>query len=155
MDNLPDIFNTPLVPEEINKFWEDAASVAGDMAPKDILVISCPLGNEGRDKAQLLKMLQACKLEDYQYNLIELPADTLIAWYRLREQLKPRYILLVGIEPQQLGMSVIFMPHQVSRFDEAVWVFTWSVPQLEQYPDAKKHLWGYGLKPVFIDRSFG
>ncbi len=154
MDNLPDIFNTLLVPEQINEFWEDAGSVAGNMAPKDTLVITCPLGNEGKDRAQLLKMLQACKLEDHQYNLIELPEDKLIGWHRLKEALKPRYILLVGIDPQQLGMSVVFMPHQVSRFDQAVWVFTWSIPQLEQYPEAKKHLWQYGLKPVFVEQSF-
>lgn len=155
MDNLPDIFNTPLVPEAINEFWEDAGAVTENMAPKDILVITVPLGNEGRDQAQLLKMLQACKLEEHQYNLIELPADKSVAWHRLKDKLQPHYILLVGTEPQQLGMSVVFMPHQVSRFDAAVWIYTWSVPQLEQYPEAKKHLWGYGLKPVFVDKSFG
>ncbi len=154
MDSLPDIFNTPVVSDQINDFWEEPDVFTGEMASRDTLVISCPLGNDGRDKAQLLKMLQACKLEERHYNFLELPSDKFIAWHRLKDRLQPRNIILVGVEPQQLGMSVVFMPHQVSRFDNAIWIYTWSVPQLEQYPDAKKHLWQYGLKPVFVDRSF-
>lgn len=155
MDLLPDIFNTAIVPETVNDFWKEEGLPTDNLPPRDVLVITRPLGNEGKDQSQLLKMLQACKLEEAQYNRVELPDASLLAWHRIKDQLKPRYVILIGVDPQQLGLSVVFMPHQVSRFDNTVWVYTWSIPQLEQYPEAKKHLWQYGLKPVFVDRSFG
>jgi hypothetical protein len=125
------------------------------MAPLDTLVISLPLETGGAAEMQLVKMLQACQLSPDAYNLLQLEPEKKIAWHQLRDALKPKNIILLGITAEQLGIGIYFMPHQVNRFNERSWVPTLSVPELEQQPDIKKHLWNYGLKPVFVEKIYG
>lgn len=154
MDSLPDIFNNEIIPSDIDRFWADNDPLLDHKEPRPVLVITCPLENEGKDQEQLLKMLQACRIDSTKLHILELPEQKRLAWHLIREKLNPKYVFLVGVEPEQLGMSVMLMPNQVTQFDGAVWIITWSMPVLEKNPDAKRHLWNYGLKPVFIERSF-
>jgi len=154
MDFPPDIISSPVVNEEWNAFWEDISPLIKDMPVRDTLVISLPLEASDPGMPQLRKMLQACNLAENDYNLLQVTEDQKIAWYQLREQLRPRQVITLGIGPQQLGLSVFFMPHQVNRFNDVSWLPTLDIPRLEQNPDIKKHYWSYGLKPVFIEKAY-
>ncbi len=148
------IINTDIISDKYNVFWEDISNFISGMNPLDTLVISLPIAGDA-EKQQLQKMLQACGLSPTDYNLVELAADQNIAWHQLRDGLKCKNVVLLGVEPAQLGVSVYFMPHQVNRFNDCCWIPTLSIPQLEQNTDVKKHLWNYGLKPVFVEKAHG
>ncbi|XZF14699.1 hypothetical protein ACTHGU_01035 [Chitinophagaceae bacterium MMS25-I14] len=152
MDN---IINTPIISSDLDAFWSDFPAKSEWKVPCGNLVLTHPFAQGSVSDVQLQKILKACTLSEDQYNVIQLPADQKIAWHKLRDLLKPRNVILFGIEPAQLGVSVHFMPHQVNRFNDCSWIPTLDIEQLEQYPDIKKHLWNYGLKPVFVDRVYG
>lgn len=155
MDEQINIINTKVVSEEWNAFWEDITPMVADMRPLDTLVLSTPFEPGSATETQLQKMLLACQLQPGQYNLLLLTEHQKLAWHQLRNKLKPKNIVLLGISADQLGISIQFMPHQVNRFNDCNWMPTLSVPQLEEYPDIKKHLWNYGLKPVFVEKIYG
>lgn len=155
MDNAPDIIKTQIIPDTYNQFWSDVSPRIKGMDPLDNLVVSLPLEAGSATETQLLKMLQACALTPGTYNLLQLPAEDKIAWHQLRDALKPKNIILLGVTAEQLGIAIHFMPHQVNRFNDCSFIPTLSVPELEQQPDIKKHLWNYGLKPVFVEKIYG
>jgi hypothetical protein len=155
MEEQINIINTKVIPEDWNAFWEDISPLVADMQPQDTLVLSQPFPTGSATENQLQKMLAACQLQPNQYNIIQLTDDQKIAWHQLREWLKPDKVILLGVSTDQLGISIQFMPHQVNRFNDCSWMPTLSIPQLEEYPDIKKHLWNYGLKPVFVDKIYG
>lgn len=126
-----------------------------ELTPKPVMIISTPYQTGSAEETQLIKMLQACKLEPADYNIIQLPEDQVVSWHILRDQLDIRTIMLLGISPEQLGVSVQLMPHQVARFNDRNWIPTSSLPELMQYAEIKSHVWNYGLKPVFIDKVYG
>lgn len=147
------LLNTDIIKNSNDVFWNDIAGITNGMECLPVLVISKPLIDEAQ-QLQLQKMMQACKLSDKDYNLLTLTENQNIAWHKLRDKLSPQYIILLGITPEQLGISIFFMPHQVNRFDDRSWLPTLSIPELELQPDVKKHLWNYGLKPVFIEKAY-
>ncbi len=154
MNGDTSIIKTNIISDKYNIFWDDISQFTAGMKPLDTLVISQPLAND-TERQQLQKMLQACTLSPADYNLLEIGADTNVAWHQLRDALKCKNLLLLGIEASQLGVSIYFMPHQVNRFNDCSWIPTLSIPQLEQNTDVKKHLWNYGLKPVFVEKAHG
>jgi hypothetical protein len=156
MSLLPPIFNTPVLSDDFDAFWKNRFEADGlSLHPRPTLVLTHPLTSGSADAAQLVRMLQACQLSPDDYHILDLAPAERLAWHHLRDHLKPRNILLLGIEADQLGVGIQFMPHQVNRFNDCSWLPTLSIPQLEQYTDIKKHLWNYGLKPVFIDKVYG
>jgi len=56
------------------------------------------------------------------------------------------------VHPKQLGISVLFRLFAPNHFNEKIFIAAPSLAEMEQQPDAKKQLWGQGLKPVFIDK---
>lgn len=155
MDQLPDIINTDLISKESDRLWQDTSHLLKDLNPRKVVVLSGPFKNEDEESALLTKMLAACKLTPGEYHLILLQEDDLLAWPLIREATQPSQVILLGVEPSQLGMAVQFMPHQVSRFDERSWIPSASLSTLIEQPAIKNHLWNYGLKPVFIDKVYG
>lgn len=154
MQEFPDIIDTEIITARWDEFWKNIPGI-DELAPKDVLVLSGTFEPGSAEETQLSKILAACNLTVGDYNLIPVPDGDLMAWYRLREQLKPKHVILFGVSPEQLGVSVYFMPHQVNRFNDASWIPTLSLQELEQNPDVKKHLWNYGLKPVFVEKAYG
>jgi hypothetical protein len=154
MDARPDIINSPVISSEWDIFWEEVPELTKGMESRETLVFTLPVAAGSADFQQLQKIFQACELKEGDYNLIELTTENGVSWLHLREVLRPRYVILFGIEPIQLGISAIFMPHQVNRFQDICWIPTLSVSKLSEYPDIKKHLWNYGLKPVFVEKAF-
>lgn len=155
MSDIPDILNTPVLPAHYDDFWTDEQHLLDGLEPKETLFITQPFEDSDATAAKLQAIIKACNLAEDHYHILKLTVQTNIAWHLLRDKLQPKYIVMLGIEPEQLALSVQFMPHQVSRFDNCAFIPTLSVEQLDVYPDIKKHFWSYGLKPVFVDKVYG
>lgn len=155
MSEIPDILNTPIVPPATDAFWQDANGALNDYTPRPALFISAPIEAGSAAMTSLENMIKACKLQPDDYNLIFLPAGEPLAWHLMQQKLQPKYVVILGIDLSQLALSVVLMPHQVSRFSQCSFIPTASIHELNQYPDIKKHFWEYGLKPVFVDKVYG
>jgi hypothetical protein len=151
MSDIPDIIDTPIVTSNWDAFWQAGALPQ----PVDVLVVSQPYEAGSKEETQLHKMLQACLLDLRQCHILHLTAEENIAWHQLRDAATPKAVLLLGIHPQQLGISAMFRLFTPNKFDDRIWVASPSLAELELQPDAKKQLWVNGLKPVFVDKSTG
>lgn len=138
---------------EYDVFWDEEILKNKGLQPKPVLVIAQKTAVP-EDSILLKKIIDACKLSPEQYNLLELNENEQIAWHLLRDELNISTIILFGIEPSRLGVSIQLMPHQTNRFDNCNWIPTASMQQMAAYPEIKTHLWNYGLKPVFIDKIY-
>jgi hypothetical protein len=106
-----------------------------------------------QDQVQLNKMLQACQLTEEQFYILHI--DKPWPWHKLREKLKPKVVLLLGVHPNELGISALFRLFIPNHFDDCLWIPSLSLADLEKQPDTKKQLWIHGLKPVFVDKTIG
>ena len=145
------IIKSNLVSAAYDPLWDDVTDLVKDAAPKPVLILVHEHDNIAAE-AQLLKMLEACKLVPYQYNIVQLGKDRKAAWHKLQELLDPRIVFLVGVHPSQLGISSLFRLNAPNHFNDRVWLPTVSLSELEQRPDMKKQLWTEGMKPVFVDK---
>lgn len=154
MEEMPEIIRTDIISDSNDLFWNPSPSWTQGLAPRPVLVISRPFGKETPEAVQIGKILAACKLGSDTYHILHFPETAVCAWHQLRDTLHPSTVMLFGIPPEQLGISVHFMPHQLNRFDRASWITTSELTELMSQPDIKNHLWNYGLKPVFIDGAY-
>ncbi len=145
------IIKSDIVSPEYDVLWDDIGALVQGASPRDILILVNTFAPGGTEEPQLLKMLEACKLTPAQYNIIQLDNNKVVAWHQLRERLDPRIIFLIGILPAQLGISSLFVLNAPNRFNDRIWLPTISLAGLEQNPDAKKHLWTNGMRPIFVD----
>ena len=150
-----DIIRTSIVDPASDVFWNYTATLTKENATKPVLILvqAYPVGSA--DELQLQKMLGACGLKEEQYNIILLADGQKAAWHSLREELDPKVIFLIGVTPEQLGISALFQAHVPNNFNDRVWLPTLSLSELEQQPATKKQLWQSGMKPIFIDKAFG
>jgi len=154
MSDIPDIINTQIISSEYDIFWTSADEVQS-LHSKPVLICSRPYTDGSAEEVQLKKMLQACQLTEQDYNVIQFEPDSRIAWHYLRDSLQVRSILLLGVTPDQLGVSAQLMPHQLSRFNNCNWIVTDTLETLLQRTEIKTHLWNYGLKPAFVEKVYG
>lgn len=154
MTDIPDIINTDIIDQQTDRFWDESTEKFAGLEPRPTLIISLPFLPGSPEEVQLTRMLQACKLEAEDYNVLQLETSEFLAWHQVRDILKPVNIIVLGISLEQLGINILLMPHQVSRFNERSWVVTSSLPDIIGNPDIKNHVWQYGLKPVFIDKVY-
>lgn len=151
MSDFPDIISTAIIDNKQDEFWRALPPEVSQLPQKDTMVITLPmLANED---GQLQKMMQACKLDAKDYNVVQMKESEPISWHQLRDTLKPGTVLLLGVLPEQLGISAQFYMFAPNRFSDCIWIAAPSLAQLEQQPDAKKQLWTTGLKPVFVDKT--
>jgi hypothetical protein len=154
MNDLPDIFHSPVISHVWDAFWEDLpAGTVPD--PCYTVLISLPFLPNSPEAMQLAKMMEACQCPPDHYRVIQVQANQQAAWHKIRAAWQPKYIILLGIQPAQLGILVSLMPYQVNRFNGCCWIPTLSLEGLAASADIKKHTWNYGLKPVFIDKAYG
>ena len=153
MNDFSNLLSTDIISSDYDIFWTTSEHVK-QLEPRPVLIASNPFKEGSADEMQLKKMLQACQLKDEDYHIIQFEANTQIAWHSLRDHLKIKSILMLGVAPHQLGVSAQFMPHQLSRFNDCNWILTDSLDTLQQRPEIKTHLWNYGLKPAFIDKVY-
>ena len=145
-----DIIKSDIVDAQWNPLWDDIAAHIKDISTKPVLVLSTKYDAGSAEETQLVKMLQACKLTTEQYNVIQLAEDQKIAWHKLKEELKPEKILLLGIHPRQLGISALFGLNEVNHFGDCMFIPTLSLNELGKQDEMKKQLWNNGLKPTFV-----
>jgi hypothetical protein len=149
-DNL-NIIKSKIVSSNWDIFWADTIA---DELPKTTLVLSTPYQAGSAEEAQLQKILQACALTADSYHIIQVEAEQQVSWHRVRDKIKPEFVILFGVMPQQLGIAAMFRLNEPNRFNDCIWVPTLSIQDLEKQSDAKKQLWINGLKPVFVDKVF-
>jgi len=148
------IIKSDLISAKYDALWQDIAPVIKDATPKPVLVLINNYAPGSPDEAQVLKMMESCKLGPEQYNIIQIGTDQQIAWHKLRDQLDPKIVLLIGILPVQLGISSLFKLNIPNHFNDRIWLATLSLSELEKYPDVKKQLWINGMKPVLADKTY-
>ncbi len=154
MNNYIDIIQANILGEDWDSFWVSVDNVVTQGAIKPVLILTKKYENSA-EEVQLQKMLQACNLAAEQYNILQLQEQQLVAWHLVKEKLSPKFILLIGIPPTQLGISALFKLNEFNHFSDCIWIPTLSLKEWETQPETKKQLWVGGLKPVFIDKSFG
>jgi len=148
------LFNTDLIPSDFDVFWKGQDE--GELfASRPVLVITRQFTPGSEEGTQLRKMLEACKLSENQYHLVQMKEHELASWPILRERYQPRIVFLVGILPAQLGIAALFVPNQPCRFNDCVWLATASLPELNASTPLKTQLWNNGMKPIFIEQSSG
>lgn len=143
------ILNTDIIKTSEDIFWNELPDGSNTNRETILIVLSKPVMAGSAEEIQLQKMMQACQLDGNQYHLIQIEQP--IAWHKLRDTLKPKAVLLLGIHPRELGISAIFHLYAPNNFDGCVWIPSIPLHELEQQPEAKKQLWLHGLKPVFVD----
>lgn len=149
------IINSDLIPRDYDIFWQDPASVINNAEPRPVLILVNDHEQNSHEQVQLQKMIEACKLQPDQYNIIKIKKDQMVAWHILRDRLMPKIIFLIGILPPQLGISALFRLNEPNSFNDCTWLPTISILEQEQFPDVKKQLWVNGMKPVFVDKKYG
>ena len=146
------IIRSEVISNKYDVLWGDVSSVTKDAGPKTVLILVNECEEQSPEDQQLRKMLDACKLTGEQYNIIRLQKDQQIAWHRLREQLEPKIVFLIGVMPLQLGISAFFKLNEPNNFGECTWLPTLDIRELDKFADVKKQLWINGMKPLFIDK---
>jgi len=152
MTDFPRILNTEIIDTETDIFWDNKPDITGDMQPKEVLIVSVIFDEGSAQETQLNKILEACKLNQDKYNIIQLPENAKVAWHQLKNTLQPEVVLVFGVHPRDLGISALFRLNSVNNFDGITVVPTLSLHNLEQEPQAKKDLWVNALKPLFADK---
>jgi len=148
------IIKSDLVSSEYDVLWQDIGQIVKNATPKPVMVLINTYPPGSPDETQLLKMLEVSKLSPEQYNIVQIEKNTPVAWHKLRDQLDPKVVFLIGILPAQLGISSLFKLNAPNHFNDRIWLATLSLGELEQFPDVKKQLWTNGMKPIFVDKVF-
>ncbi len=148
------IIDSDVLTSKYDELWSEPTVKVKNMIPAPVLVITSEL-NSAEERAQLQKMLDACKITADAVNTISLMPEEQIAWHKLNHLLQPRVVFLFGIMPVQLGISSLFRLCEMNRFDGAIWLPAPGIAALEQQPELKRQLWLSGMKPVFLDGVAG
>ena len=138
-----------------DSFWEDTSAITAIADVRPVLILTTPYSDDGREEIQLQKMLVASGLQPEQYNIVQIESTQKVAWHQLREKLNPKVVFLIGISPTQLGISAMFQLNIVNHFNSLLWLPTISLAGLEQNAELKKQLWVSGMKPLFVDKTYG
>ena len=155
MNEYVNIIKSDIVLPQYDELWNDVDPLLNGGTPKPVLVLVNKFADSSQEPAQLQKMLDACKLSNDQYNLVQLAEGQYAAWHQLRTALNPKIIFMIGVLPAQLGISAMFQLNGPNKFSDCIWLPTLSLSALEQQADVKKHLWGNGMKPILVDKAYG
>ena len=99
-------------------------------------------------KELLLKMLKAVKLEDNQFQIIQIPSGSSISCESLIHLQSKAKILAFGITPADLHMNIKASLYQTTQLEEASLLFSDSLSALIKSPALKKPLWT-ALQTIF------
>ncbi|GAA4455319.1 hypothetical protein [Rurimicrobium arvi] len=144
----PEIFNTPLVRADIDSLWDEQNYPPLNQC--DTLVISRPYASGSDAEQQLQRMLGACKLDASAYQILFVNETASFAWHKLKSLSGATKVLLLGVQPSQLGITAMMMLHAVNHFNGAVWMATSSLEEIAANAQLKQHLWVNVLKPVYL-----
>ena len=144
------LINSKIVPSNQNIFWENLPESWHSLTQRKCIILTLPYRPGSPEHETLLKMLAACKLVPEQYHILTLTEGEQIAWHQLKSTLKPEYVLLLGINPQMIGISALFRINEPNSFNGCTIIPSLSLDQLIQMQDMRTALWVNGLKPVFV-----
>lgn len=145
---LPHIFDNSLLLSDYDDFWKEEK--INILNPVRTLVLSLPIGVSSPEMEQLQKMMGACGQTSGDYRLLALEKEERLAWHRLREKIKPKIVLLLGVSPEQLGIRALFQVNEANSFDGVSWVPTVSLTELMQHSALKKHLWANVFQKIYL-----
>jgi hypothetical protein len=114
-------------------------------APNDVFVPEAEL-------QFLTKMLGACKLNMADVAIVN-HATAEVAIDRLKQQLQPRFVLLLGVEPATIQLPISFPAFKEQAYAGTTYLFTPALGLLNQETDSakvqKRQLWDC-LKRMFL-----
>lgn len=145
------IIKSNIIGEPINDFWKNTYDFSQYQPNKPVLIISLAFEKGSAEESAILKILQACKLTEDKYQILQLQADELLLWAHIQAHINANAILLIGVHPQQLGISALFQLNDINHYAACVFIPALWVTQMEQEPELKRQLWTQALKPFFID----
>lgn len=152
MTDIPKIIQTKIVSNKTDVFW-GTSDILKSVVPRTVLVITRPIDEDSAENEQLAKILAACKLQEEQYNIIQINSDEQLAWHQIKQAAQPAVIILFGIPPSELGISALFRFNNLNNYDKTQWIPTLALDKLEQDTEVKKQLWAGTLKPLFADKE--
>ncbi|OQP59330.1 hypothetical protein [Niastella populi] len=128
--------------------------ILGNNKKQITVVVNCPQDvfvPEG-DLQFLTKMLDACKLNMADVAIVN-HATAAVTIDRVKVQLQPRFLLLFGVEPDEIQLPINFPAFKEQPYAGTTYLFTPALSQLNQDTDVakglKKKLWEC-LKRMFL-----
>ncbi|MBN8679149.1 MAG: hypothetical protein J0M29_13050 [Chitinophagales bacterium] len=117
---------------------------------RKVAVLALQEPNSAANREFLTKVLAAANLNLAQDTLLaEIPAQEPVSIAPDLQQRKPGHILVFGISPAQLGLSIQISLYQPTAFYGATWLFTDALSTLEPDKNRKSQLWN-GIKTMFL-----
>lgn len=100
-------------------------------------------------RAMLDKMILAVKLQPgATAQILSLSAGEVIQWHSLRQQTGAAYTVVFGVAPRQLQLQAEFGLHQVTSFQNHLFLFASSLESIQQDKNLKAQLWA-ALQTLF------
>jgi hypothetical protein len=147
------IIKSDIIGETINDFWKNDYDFSRYDSHKPVLVISLVYEKGSVEENAILKIVQACKLSDDSYQIMQLHSEDKLLWATIKERINAQAVILLGVHPQQLGISALFSLNDINHYASCVFIPALWVTQMEQEPELKRQLWTQALKPYFIDQQ--
>lgn len=141
------LLSSSIIPATVDDFWKEPDLPAD---PRQVLVVAEPYSAGSAEEETLLKMLGACKLPPDAYHILLLGKEEKAGWPLLRKRLQPRYVLLLGVSPAQLGISVLFRFNETNSFNGCLWIPSAGIAELNANAGLKGQFWNQALKPTFV-----
>lgn len=149
--------NTPqtaLFSPALNVLWKDYEGTE-EGTHRPVLIVAPYLDPDSKEKELLLNMMTTgCKLNPDQFHLLMLMPGECVAWHKLKEKLNVKVVFAVGISLAQLGITAYIPIHKVTRFNGALWLYTYPPTDVVNSQELKKVIWDRLLKPVFKDMQY-
>lgn len=149
-NNVPNIFNTPLIPTQIEEWWKDKISNTALNKHASTLLISTTISENSAEYDQIVKMMTACKLDNEQYNILQLKPEDKHSWHFIRDWYNPKYVILFGILPIQISIHTLMILNDENSFDSTLWLPTVDLKTLLTDAQTKQQIWTKVLKKWFI-----
>jgi hypothetical protein len=131
-----------------------AYKILGNNKQQITVVVNCPndVFVPEAELQFLTKMLGACKLNMADVAIVN-HATAAVAIDRLKQQLQPRFVLLLGVEPATIQLPISFPTFKEQAYAGTTYLFTPALGQLNQETDnakvQKRQLWDC-LKRMFL-----
>lgn len=143
-----DIFTTPIVPSSQNAWWQDLPASWNNLSAGKILMIATAETSKNYQDG-LEKMVKACKVDPSNANIMILDDKERIAWNRLNTLLQPELVMLLGVDPSQLGIQSRLTPNALTSFDGCTWIVTAAPSIFFEDTTLRSHVWNNCLRRHF------
>lgn len=135
------IFNN----EDLVKIKEKAVDNILKFNTRTIVIVD-KFENESEDKTQIIKILNACKLQSEDFYI----TDEAIPFAVMKRQDKVKEIIIFGRETADVCMSYQLIMNQFCKIDK---VYVLKMPALNiimNNPQLKNQFWNLSLKPHYL-----